>query len=522
MSESSPTVATKGAQKKSTHTAFTATLLLMASTVASGALGLVRTKYINHIFGAGAATDAYNNAFNLPDMLGYFLVGVVASISLITILNRSRENGEDENEALSAVLNAMVLVLGAAIVLAEIFAPLYTRVMFPKMSAESAAMCTRLTRIMLPQPLLLFIGGVLGARLLVRKIFVYQAVTPLIYNLGIIFGAAVLSRWFGIYGLGLGVVVGALAGPALMTAFGAARSGMRYRPIFKLNHPAFREWLRLSFPLMIGLSLTYADKWILSYYSSGVEGAISRLSVAKLLFNVPMSMLGGAAGAASLPFFSALFTQGKHEEFAAAVNRAISRVMAASLLIGAWLIALSFPVVDLFRGGSFTATDTAETAQYLRIFAVAIAVWAVQALYSRSFYAAGNTLTPAITGWVVTAISIPVYALLFSAKGVPGLAMASGVGMLLSVIALAVLLDRMKLVPLRGLEFGELARALLAAVLSGVAAWWVLGRMHMARGHSADLIAIAAGTAVWAAVCLGVLLGTGSKLPKQLLRRRAG
>ena len=68
------------------HSAFSATLLLMLSTLLSGVLGLVRQKYINYIFGAGPQTDAYNAAFQLPDMLAYFLVGGVASISLVTIL----------------------------------------------------------------------------------------------------------------------------------------------------------------------------------------------------------------------------------------------------------------------------------------------------------------------------------------------------------------------------------------------------------------------------------------------------
>jgi len=79
----------------SAQTAFSATLITMASTLLSGLLGLVRTKYINAVFGAGPATDAYNAAFQLPDMLSYFLVGGVASISLITILNRYRERGDE-------------------------------------------------------------------------------------------------------------------------------------------------------------------------------------------------------------------------------------------------------------------------------------------------------------------------------------------------------------------------------------------------------------------------------------------
>jgi putative peptidoglycan lipid II flippase len=505
-----------------THTAFSATLLLMASTVLSGVLGLVRTRIINQVFGAGPATDAYNAAFNLPDMLSYFLVGGVASISLITILNRYRQAGDEEggDRALSIVLNAMIVVLTIAIGLAEIVAPIYTRIFFPKFTPESAALCTQLTRIILPQPLFFFIAGVLGSRLLVRKIFLYQAITPLIYNLGIIFGAIFLSKRFGIYSLGIGVVAGVIVGPAAFTAYGAFRNGLKYSPILNLRHPAFLEWLRLTLPLMVGVSLTFADKWILSYYASSVEGGISRLNVAKNLFNAPMSILGQAAGAASLPFFSSLFAQGKLSEFAGAVNRSVSRVLATALLAGAWMVALSFPIIDLFRAGAFTLRDATETSQYFTIFAVSIAAWSAQAIYSRSFYATGNTLTPAIAGWAVTLISIPVYGLLFHQMGVAGLAIASDVGMILSVGTLAVLLHRNRLVQLQGLEFGELGRALLAAAVSWAGTAECLRLMHLHRGHRGDILGIVVGTLVWAGLCGVVLVVTGSKLPRQLLRRK--
>ena len=82
------------------------------------------------------------------------------------------------------------------------------------------------------------------------------------------------------------------------------------------------------------------------------------------------------------------------------------------------MVALSFPIIDLFRGGSFNLSDAIETSQYFTIFAISIAFWAAQAIYSRSFYAAGNTMTPAIAGWAVTLISIPIYALLFHHIGV--------------------------------------------------------------------------------------------------------
>src|SRR5277367_790071 len=111
------------------HTAFTATLLLMASAMLSRVIGLVRVKYIAYLFGRNADADAFNAAFQLPDMISYFLVGGAASITFVTMLSRYHEQGRDaEGErAMSVILTTMTLVLGAAILLAELAAPWYVR-----------------------------------------------------------------------------------------------------------------------------------------------------------------------------------------------------------------------------------------------------------------------------------------------------------------------------------------------------------------------------------------------------------
>ncbi len=504
------------------HSTFSATLLLMISSVLSGLLGLVRQKYIAHVFGASRITDAYNAAFNLPDMINYFLVGGVASITLVNILNRFRESGDDEggDRALSVVLVAMTLLLGAGIVLAEFFAPLYTHLFFGSLDPQTAALCTHLTRILLPAQLFFFIGGALGSRLLVRKIFLYQAVTPILYNLGIILGGVLLSHRIGIDSLAIGVVAGALVGSTLINAVGALRGGMRFHPVLNLRHPAFVEWLKLSLPLMIGVSLAMADKWILSHYAAADKGAITLLTNAKALFNAPLSVIGMAAGAASLPFFSSLYTQNRLVDFNQAVSRSISRLLAVALLVTAWMTSLAMPIVAFLRGGSYTHEDAVATARYFAIFAVSLALWSAQGIYARAFYAARNTLTPAISGTIVTMVSIPVYALLFHRSGVTGLAVASDLGILAHTLALAVLLHRYRLVRLGSLEYGELARALFAATLAFVFAELTVRLTPHPAGHGGDTLLLLVGTLVWAAVCILTLRLSGSRLPGQILRRK--
>jgi putative peptidoglycan lipid II flippase len=503
------------------HSVFSATVLLMASTFLSGVMGLVRSKYIAYLFGASVATDAYNAAFQLPDMIAYFLVGGTASITFIAILSRYRESGDEaEGErALSVILTVMVCVLLVAAVLGAMFAPLYVRIFMPRFTREEAALCTQMTRIMLPQPIFFFVGGVFGSVLLVRKVFTFQAVSPLIYNVAIILGGVLLARSMGVSSLAVGVVAGAFLGYLMLNLWGAYRIGVRFRLSFDLAHPGLREWIRLSLPLMLGVTVVTADRWILNYFASGIHGQISRLTYAKSLFTAPMAVLGQAAGAASLPFFASLFNQGRLADFASAVNGSVSRILIFSFLLSAWMIGLAYPAVDfIFRGGSFHRGDSVETAHYFAIFAVSLFLWTGQAIYARAFYAAGDTLTPMAAGVIVTLISLPVYWLLYHAAGAIGLSLASDIAILLQTAALALLLHRRRMVRLSGLERAELGRAVLATVAS-LMALYGLRYLLPSTSRIADVIVLAAGTAVWLIVAGGSLYLTGSNIPRQLRAR---
>ncbi len=477
------------------HSVFSATLLLTASALLSRIMGLVRDKFIAWLFGAGPQTDAYDAAFQLPEMLNYFLVGGTASITFVTILSRYRESGEhDEGQrAMSAILTAMLIVLVLATV-PPTSSPLGTSAhFFPGFAPDQTALCVRMTRILLPAQIFFFAGGVFAAVLLVNKQFAYQAITPLVYNLFIILGGFLLARAIGISSLAVGAVAGAFTGPLLLNAIGAHRAGMRYRPLFDLRHPGLREWVRLSIPLMLGVSLVTFDNYILAFFASHIQGDITRLTYAKRLFSAPMAIVGQAAGAASLPFFAALYGQQRLKDFARSVNASVTRILAFCFLLSAWMVALAHPAVDLiFRGGRFNRADASLTAIFFAIFSVSLAFWAAQAIYARAFYAAGNTLTPMLASTIVTVLSLPVYWFLFHLHGARGLAIASDLGILLQTGTLAVLLHRRKMVSLRGLEFAELARSLFAALVSA-GALYGLARFVTSNFFAAHFVSPAGG-----------------------------
>ena len=507
---------------KKAHTAGSAAVLLMAGSLLSGVLALVRIKYINQIFGAGVAQDAYRAAFKLPDLLSYFLIGGAASISLVTVLNRFRERGDDDggDRAISVILCTMLVVLGVGVLLGEIFAPQYVDLANKGFRGDHrAVLCTALTRLMLPAQLFFLIGSVMSARLQVRRIFIYQALQSPIYNGGIILGAVLLHKQLGVYSLAVGVLAGVIVGSALLNTMGALRSGLHFQPAVSFRDPVFREWLRLSFPLMIGVSLVMFDGLFMNYFASVKLGGVTVINNAKDLFNAPLNVIGPAAGAASLPFFASLYQSHRLFDFSASVGRTVSRLLCVGLLVSAWMIALAPWLMDLFRGGRYNRADAAETTQLFAVLAVTLGIWAVQNIYARAFYAASNTTTPAINGVCIVLLSAPLYWFLFRSRGLEGLAIASDIGITVQTLSLAILLHRKRLVSLMHLEFGEIGRAALTALAAAVAIGFVAFRMPAAHTHVQDAVTIAAGSAVWAAVCFGILQLSGSKLPAQVLRR---
>jgi putative peptidoglycan lipid II flippase len=516
------------------HTAFTATILLMASTFLSRIIGLVRVKYIVWLFGAGVEADALNGAFVLPDMISYFLVGGAASITFVTILTRYRETGREAEgqRSLSVIVTTMCLVLGGAILLAEVFAPWYIHWWFDGFDAQKAALCVHLTRILLPAQLFFFAGGVFGAVLLVRKQFSVQAVAPLIYALGTIVGGVLLVRRIGVSSLALGTVAGAFLGPFFLNWLFARRAGTRYRPILDLADEGFREWVRLSLPLMIGVSLVTADNWIIAHFASATSGAVSLMSYAKQLFSAPMAMLAQAAGAASMPFFASMWSQQRRYEFATGVADSVSRVAALGLLAASGMVVLAAPLVELlFLGGRFSSANTRECAAYFAVFSISLFLWSAQAIYARAFYAAGNMFVPMAAGTVVTLVSLPVYYALYHWQGAMGLAIASNIGIAVQTVTIAVLLHQRHMVSLASLEYAELGRCLLAALASGATVWavlWGLGRMlgylepsHLSHAQMRwnNLGLLVVGSAVWLAVAGWVLEKTGSALPRVAMKR---
>lgn len=489
----------------------------------SRVVGFLREIYIGWAFGATSITDAYNAGFTIPDWVNYLAAGGTASITFISIYTRFLAEGREEEaqKTFSVVITVMAVVVGIGILIAEIFARPLNGLMFgKKMRPDEFALCVHICRILLPAQLFFYVGGVASAVLQTRRMFLIPAIGPLFYSGGIIVGGLLFSRQLGISALAYGGVIGCFLGIFLLNLLGAKRAGVHYHFSLAVHNPAFREWIRLSVPLMLGVSLVTADEWIQRYFAAGSTGDITRLTYARRLFQVPIAVLGQAVSQASLPFFARLFGEKRMAEFSESVNMSVHRVFSIALLVASFMIAAALPLIDLaYRRGHLHFSDSQTTAIYFSWFAMSLAFWAAQGLYARAFYAAGNTLIPMIASSVITAGSLPLYRFLFHSLSIKGLVAASDIGIASNCVVMALLLHHRKLVSVARLNWSEIGKAFIISLLAGAAGVKVSSLIVLKGSYAADLKSLGLVAVTWCTVvALGLWL-TKSKLPRELRRK---
>lgn len=491
-----------------------AALILAVSALLSRILGFLREAVIAYLHGASGATDAYYAAFTLPDLMIYFLAGGTLSITFIPLFSAYVARGDEAGgwRLFSNIATTMGGLLVLAVIVFELLTPYLIPVLFPGFDdPEHIALAVQMTRIVIPAQLAFYLGGLISATLFVREVFWPSAVAPLVYNLCIILGGVLLEPWFGIQGFAIGVLVGAFLGPLGLPLF-AARNEIRYSPVVAVRDPGFKKFIWLTLPLMLGVSLVTVDEWLLRYFGSETEGAITWLNNGRKLMLVSFAIIGQAAGQAALPFLTRLFHEKKIDEMGEMLAASLQRVCFLACIAAGGLLAVATPLVyAIFRRGQFTAHDADMTAQLLVFFAIGLPAWATQTMAVRGFYARQDTFTPMVIGTVVVVVSAPLYWLLHGALDIKGLALASTLGMTLNAIATVVVYRwRKGALPLIPIGLGLLRGSAIGA-LAGGAGWWIarLTLEHFGLGslfESAVAFAASAGTFAAVVVIAGALM----------------
>jgi putative peptidoglycan lipid II flippase len=411
-----------------------AAVILAASVMLSRVLGFVREAVLANRVGAGAEMDAYSAAFQLPDMLNYFLAGGALSIAFIPMYTRVL--GRD-GEAAAARLFALVLGTVGAIALLATFALWWwadalIALQFPRFAPDTHALTVRLTRIVLPAQVFFVAGGIVRAVLMARDRFATQALTPVLYNLGIIAAGLAFAESRGVEGFAWGALGGAAVG-ALLVPLADAHWGARLKLRLRIAplDPDLWRYLLVAAPLMLGLSLLTVDEWYERWFGGLLEtGTIAHLRYARQLMLAPVAVAGQAIATAALPTLSRLWSEKRIDELDATMLNTLRAGFCLAALAAAALFALAEPLVGfVYHHGRFTATDAEIVVALLRILSFAVPGWILQQIAVRAFFARGDTWRPMLLATAVALPAIPLYVALGSRFGAEGLAAAGVIAM---------------------------------------------------------------------------------------------
>ncbi len=417
-----------------------ASLIMMASVFASRVIGVFREMAIAGFGGINAGVDAYQIAFIIPEILNHIVASGFLSITFIPIFAHYLSlNREDEGyKVFSIIINTFGLLLLCFIVVTLIWAPEIVNVFVPGIQdPEIFALAVKMTRIIIPAQFFFFCGGLFMAIQFANEKFFIPALAPLIYNLSIICGGLLLGPFIGMEGFAWGVLAGAFIGNFAIQIIGARKLGIRYYPIISFIHPDLIKYIKLTLPLMIGLTMTFSTEILLKFFGSYLEeGSIAAMNYALRVMFILVGLFGQAIGVASYPFMAKLAQKGDISGLNDLLNNTLKFIFLL-IPVSILFMILSHEIITiLFQRGQFTTQATIVTAGILPFFMFGAFAFSAQTIVSRGFYATQNTIFPAVFTTLCVVLTLPLIFWLMKTMGVRGVAL----GLSLSVIIQAIIL----------------------------------------------------------------------------------
>jgi len=457
--------------------------ILSAATVIMGAvamsrlLGLFRDRLLAGTFFGGQEwqLDVYFAAFRIPDMIFQLLVLGALSAAFIPVFSRYLEKKEKEAYYLSSsVINFLMVFFILFALIVFIFAEPLVKLIAPAFNPVEINLMVNLTRIMLLAQLFFCLSNFLTGMIQSHQRFLIPALSPVAYNLGIIFGIVVLGRWLGIYGPTIGVVLGAFLHLIIQLPL-ALKLGLRYSFVFDWRHPGVRQIARLMLPRTLALAVYQIELTVAVFLATSLAaGSLSIFYFAQHLMNLPIGLFGITIGQAALPTLSRESSEKGFDKFKKTFLSSFNQILYLALPASAILLVLRIPAVRIvFGAASFPWKATLLTGQVLAIFSISIFAQAIVQLLVRGFYALHDTKTPFWIGAlaVLTNVSLSFIFIFRLDLGILGLAWATTLASFLQTGLLLIFLNR----AIGGFDKKEFfippIKMGVATVLTAVALW---------------------------------------------------
>lgn len=499
-------------EKLNTRAAGIVALAVMCSRL----LGLAREQIFAALFGAGWGMDAYNMAFRAPNLLRDLFAEGALSVAFVTVFSKIiTERGTEDAWVLARKMATLTLVFMSLVVLVGILCSgELIAVLAQGFDAPKAAFTVLLTQVMFPFILLVSLAALAMGMLNARNVFGVPAMASSFFNLGSIV-SGVIAAWlidptFGPKAL-IGMAIGTVFGGFLQLAvqFPSLRKvGFKFRPDFGWFDPDVRRVLLIMLPAVVAASAVQVNVMVNSMFASYLQdGAVSWLSYAFRLMQLPLGIFGVAIATVTLPAVSRIAAGGDMAHFRQTLSKALRLALFLTLPATVGLVLLGPEIIGLiYERGRFGHNDTLQAGAALQFYAVGLMAYACIKVLSPAFYALDRKWTPMVVSFVAIGINIVLnWQLTFKmGMGHRGLALSTGLAAVTNFVMLFLLMRQAAGGMNSGPLLGSFARMLLAAAGLAGACWagqqflgpWLNSPHFVARLWSL-LALIAVGAAVY-------------------------
>src|SRR6266704_1128282 len=476
-----------------------ATLILTGSFIASRILGLLRNSLFAAVFGASTTSDAFLQAFLVPDLIFAIIAGGALSSAFIPVFTQYIVGDHDEKTAwhiTSSLLNLIVAIMTGLAFLAFIFDPWIVPLYNPGLSQsnpQELSLIISLSRIMLLQSVIMGGGVIINSVLFAKQNFLLPAIGTVLYNVGLIAGLipglfltmhhTPATLTIAAYLATLGVVLGAILMVGVQVP-GVIKAGMIYTFTFDWRHPAVIQIARQMVPRAFNSAMLYfsifVDRALILLMAAAVVldagGSITQYYQAFILISLPLGVFGMAVSTAAFPTLAENVTLGRLDRFRNIIQDTLRTILFLSLPSSVGLIVLGLPIIQvLLEHGAYSLDNALSTSVPLAFFSVGLIGLSMVEILTRSFYALRDTKTPVTVSIVQFIFKIALSILLIQAYrwglkwGLGGLALSTAIAANLEAFVLLWLLQEY----VEGFELRKLAvfagRVLLAALAMGFA-----------------------------------------------------
>lgn len=438
-----------------------AATILAGSTLLSSLLGFFRDRLLNSAYmpsengalaGYPVGLDAYTAAFMVPDFMFAVLVSGALSVTFIPVFNERWVKGNKQSawQISSSMINFMALITMAASVLIIIFAdPLMKYLIAPGLSESGHALAVSMMQVIAVNPFIFAVAAVIASIQQAVGRFMFCALAPMLYNVGIIIGTV----WFtggvnlfgwqifdgGIMGVALGVVLGSFL-QLIVSAVGLAGLGFDYNFKIYWRNKGFRKVLSLLPARSVDQGMDYVVSLVeVNLASRLADGTVRAYQQALTLHMMPINLIGVAISNAAFPQLTGHLGEGRNDLF--------QKDLRSLLRIVFWM-ALPVSVVIFFTRGYVVHfirnTGDPLIAGILGCLVVAILFRTIYHMAARAFYARQDTKTPLYISIFSITLNI-ILAIVLSMvlkMGAYGLAWAQSTVAVLEVVVLLAVVNR--------------------------------------------------------------------------------